>query len=72
VTCLVGTVVGSVAVVVEVVLVLSAVTGGCVVDVVPDAGGSLVAVLSATAPGNDGSLRVDGAVVLLAWSNASA
>ena len=68
VTCLVGTVVGSVVVVVVVVLVPIAVTGGWVAVVVvgPDAGGSLVAVPSATTPGNAGSLRVDGGVVLVA------
>ena len=74
-TCLVGTVVGSVVVVGVVpvlVLLLTALSGGCVVGVVPDAGGSLVAALSVTALGNVGSLRVDGAVVLVALGSVAA
>jgi hypothetical protein len=75
----VATVVGSVVVVCVVpvlvlvlVLVLTALSGGCVVGVVPDAGGSLVAALSATALGNVGSLSVDGAVVLVALGSVAA
>jgi hypothetical protein len=69
VTCRVGTVVGSVVLV----LVLAALTGGwVVVVVVPEADGSLGAVLSAATPGNVGTARVDDGVVRVALGEVAA